>query len=434
MPDRRASLPSRRSFLRCGAAVLSAPAILSCGALGAAAPSERIVLGCIGMGGHGTNYNLPRLLGAKDARVVAVCDVFDDRRDAARARVDAHYGGKGKGKGCVGVTDFRRVLERSDIDAVMISTPDHWHVPMSILAIRAGKDVICEKPTLTVEEGRVLSAIVRRHKAVFQTSTEDRSIPCYHQMAQTVRNGVIGSVRKVHVRLPAGQRFPHEQPAPVPKGLDWNLWLGPAPEVPYTPNVTERQHWRHVWSYSGGKFSDWGMHQLDTVHWALDMERSGPVEVSGKGTVNPGSMYNTFVSYEVEYRYANGAVVHVRSGGTSLRFEGSDGWIGNKGWRARLEASSADVLAWKPDPDRGDVRLYTNPAGEHRDFLDCVKSRKDPYFPVEVGHRCASLLHIGNISMRLGRKLGWDPKAERFVDDAEADAMRSRPSRSPWSL
>jgi hypothetical protein len=267
---------------------------------------------------------------------------------------------------------------------------------------------------------------------VFQTSTEDRSIPVYHQMAQIVRNGLLGKLTRVEVELPAGQRFPDEDPAPVPKGLDYDLWLGPAPCAPYTPNRTERQHWRHVWDYSGGKFTDWGMHQLDTVQLALDMERSGPVRVEGKGTVNEGSMYNTFIEYDLKYTYANGVEVGVKSGGTSLKFHGKDGWVGNKSWRAPLEGSSKEILEWKPD--EGDIRLYTNPRGEHRDFLDCVKTRKDPYFPAEAGHRCSSLLHIGNISMLLGRPLRWSPKKEAFLDDARADAMRARPMREPWSL
>lgn len=422
---------SRRRFLRRSAKAtlaLSIPAWLPSGVHGAAAPSERITIGCIGMGGHGVRRNLSLLLQQKDARVVAVCDVFKDRWARARATVDERY----ESKGCDGYSDFRRIIDREDIDAVMISTPDHWHVLMSVLAIRAGKDVICEKPTLTVEEGRILSDTVKSHKAVFQMSTEDRSMPCYHHMAQVVRNGLIGDVKAVRVQLPAGQRFPNEDPLPVPKGLHYDLWLGPAPYAPYTANRTKPQHWRHIWDYSGGKFSDWGMHQLDTVQWALDVERTGPVEVAGEGTVNEGSMYNTFIEYKVRYRYATGVEVHVASGGTGLRFEGTDGWIGNKRFGGRVESSKDELVRWKPA--KGDIHLYINPRGEHRDFLDCVKSRKDPYFPAEIGHRCASLLHIGNISMRLGRKLRWNPQKESFVDAAEANAMCSRPMRKPWSL
>ena len=419
---------TRRGFLRCVAgSAVGFPLVLAWSRGAGGAPGDRIAIGCIGMGGHGTSWNLPRLLKEPDARVAAVCDVFADRREKARALVDAHYGAKG----CDACNDFRRILDRDDIDAVMISTPDHWHVPMSVLAVRAGKDVICEKPTLTIAEGRALCREVRKHKAVFQTSTEDRSIPCYHQMAQAIRSGAIGKVTRVEVTLPAGQRFPNENAAPVPEGLDWDLWLGPAPYVPYTPGRTEAQRWRHVWDYSGGKFSDWGMHQLDTVQLALDRERGGPIKVEGRGTVNEGSVYATFIDYEVTYTYADGVKVRVSSGGTGLMFHGTEGRIGNKEWRGPLEASPAEILSRRPG---GGAALPFNERGEHYDFLACVRSRKDPYFPVESGHRCASLLHIGNICMRLGRALAWDPVKEEFPGDAEANAMRARPMRAPWSL
>ena len=296
---------------------------------------------------------------------------------------------------------------------------------MSVLAVRAGKDVICEKPTYSIEEGQILVREVRKHSRVFQTSTEDRSVKCYHQMAEAVRNGRIGDVKSVQVYLPPGKRYPHEKPVAVPPGFDYDLWLGPAPAAPFTAHRTERMHWRSVWDYSGGLLTDWGMHQLDTVQWALGTEHTGPVEVDGQGTINEGSMYNTFVDYDLRYRYASGIELSIKSGGTALRFDGSDGWIGNAHFRAPCEASSAEILAFSPSVD--DVNLHTNPGGEHRDFLDALKTRRDPYFPVEAGHRCASLLHIGNIAMRLGRKLRWNPKAERFVGDAEADAMCSRP-------
>lgn len=422
-------LASRRRFLGHALGFAAAfPCVVSSRIFGQARPSDAIRMGCIGMGNHGVNRNLAMLLRQPDARVVAVCDVFEGRSESARARVDKKY----RNKECTSVHDFRKIIQRKDIDAVMISTPDHWHVLMSVLAMRTGKDVICEKPTLTIEEGRILCNEVKKHKAVFQMATEDRSLPCYHQMAQVIRNGLIGKVKTVKVELPAGQYFPNEDPVPVPKGLHYDLWLGPAPEAPYTPNRLERQHWRHVWDYSGGKFSDWGMHQMDTVQWALDMESSGPRKISGKGTVNPGSMYNTFIKYQVDYEYANGVKVEIRSGGTGMRFEGTDGWVGNPGFNRPLQASSPEILKWRPGAN--DIKLYTNRGGEHRDFLDCVKTRRDPYFPAETGHRCATLLHAANIAMRLGRALTWDPDREAFIGDKEANAMRSRPMRKPWRL
>lgn len=407
---------------------VSLPTIIPSSVLGNEAPSKKITIGMIGTGNHGIHRNLNMFLRQTDARVLAVCDVFKSRMRKAQGITDRHYGKNG----CTQHADFREILERDDIDAVMISTPDHWHTLMSAMAIRRGKDVICEKPTLTIAEGRFLSDLVKKSGKVFQTSTEDRSLFVYHRLAEAVRNGRIGKLEKIKVTLPAGQRFPNEKSTTPPNDLDYELWLGPAPYAPYTKNRTERQHWRHVWDYSGGKFSDWGMHQLDTAQWANDTEHTGPEHVSGKGTVNEGSIYNTFIEYEIDYRYANGVELNVKSGGTSLHFYGSDGWCGSKSWDSGLEASNKDIVR-EPIPDDG-LHLYTCKGGEHRNFLDCVKTRKDPYFPAEIGHRCASLCHLGNISMRLKTPLHWDPDKEEFIGNAKANSMRSRSMRQPWNL
>tara|TARA_B100000427_G_C15454544_1_gene571151 strand:- start:639 stop:1280 length:642 start_codon:yes stop_codon:yes gene_type:complete len=210
------------------------------------------------------------------------------------------------------------------------------------------------------------------------------------------------------------------------------MWLGPAPEAPYTISRTKQQHWRHVWDYSGGKFSDWGMHQLDTAQWANDTERTGPISISGKGTINEGSMYNTFVDYEIDYEYENGVKLNVKSGGTSIHFYGSEGWCGSKSWDSGLEANKKSIVK-DPIPKDG-LHLYTCKGGEHRNFLDCVKSRNEPYFPAEIGHRCATLCHLGNISMRLNQKLQWDPKTEKIGNSKEASSMLSRKMRKPWDL
>ncbi|MFT5123908.1 MAG: putative dehydrogenase [Kiritimatiellia bacterium] len=419
----------RRSFLKsAGASALGFPAIIPAHVLGADAPSNKITMGFIGVGGHGIGRNLNMFIKINDARVLAVCDVYKDRQVKARDIVDKWY----QQKGCAMVDDFQEILARDDIDAVQISTPDHWHVPMALLALRAGKDVICEKPTLTIRQGRVLSDEVKKRKAVFQVSTEDRSVEIYHRMAELVRNGRIGKLQSIHVELPAGHRYPHEEQIPVPDGLDYNMWLGPAPEAPFTKNRTAWMHWRHIWDYSGGLLTDWGAHQLDTAQWANDTEHTGPISVKGKGTVNEGSMYNTFVDYDLEYTYANGVKMYVKSGGTSLKFIGSEGWVGNAGWRKPLEASSDAILKSVIGPE--ETHLYTDIDGEHFNFIRCVKSRKDPYLPAETGHRIATLMHMGNIAMRQGRPLNWDPEKEQFVDDVEANKsiLMDRPLRAPW--
>lgn len=424
---------SRRKFLKklalTGAVGLT-PLVLPGGVFGAAgrpSPSHRITLGLIGVGGEGTR-NLMAFLGQPDAQIVAVCEVDPERRDAARDRIHQRY----QNKDCVTYRDFREVLARGDIDAVCISTPDHWHVPMSLLAIRAGKDVICEKPTLTIAEGRKLSETVSRYGRVFQTSTEDRSLRVYHRMAELVRNGRLGKLQRIHVGLPSGPGTRGDPtPQPVPPGFDYDLWLGPAPWAPYCAG---RIHWNFRWitDYSGGMLTDWGAHLIDTAQWANDTERSGPVEVEGVGKRHVGGLYDTFYEYQLRYRYANGVEMFVESGGVALRFEGTEGWVGNRGWTAPLEASSPAILESRIGPN--ETRLFTCPAGEHRNFLDCVKSRKDPYFPAEIGHRCSSVMHIGNIAMRLGRKLRWNPAVERFIDDETANRLLSKPTRAPWSV
>ena len=419
---------NRRNFL-ISALASSSPFYISKNEIyGKNAPSNKIAIGMIGTGNHGIHRNLNMFLRQKDAQIVAVCDVFKSRMLNAQSMVNNYY----KSKGCSIHSDFREILDRDDIDAVMISTPDHWHSLMSAMAIRRGKDVICEKPTLTVAEGRYLSDLVKKTGKVFQTSTEDRSLFIYHRLAEVVRNGRIGKLEKIKVTLPAGKRFPNENPISPPTDLDYDLWLGPAPFAPYTKSRTKQQHWRHVWDYSGGKFSDWGMHQLDTAQWANDTERTGPVSIHGKGTVNEGSMYNTFVDYEINYTYSNGVKLNVKSGGTSIHFFGSEGWCGSKSWDSGLEASNKNIVK-DPIPENG-VHLFTCKEGEHRNFLDCVKSRNEPYFPAEIGHRCATLCHLGNISMRLDQGLDWNPETEKITNSKAASSMLSREMRKPWNL
>ncbi len=424
----------RRMFLKCTAAAgagVALPYLVRPSALGRAgtvAASERIALGMIGTGSHGRDMNLRTFLTLDDARVVAVCDVVREQREIAREMVNKKYGNED----CAVYSDFREVLARADIDAVMISTPDHWHVPISIAAARAGKDVECEKPTLTVEQGRQLVETMKRYNRVFQWSTEDRSVDVYHRMCELVRNGRIGKVHTIKVELPSGPDRPgNPQPMPVPDGFDYDMWLGPAPWAPYTKDRC-LYDFRWILDYSGGELTDWGAHLLDGAQWGNDTEHTGPVEVEGKGVFWNEGLYNTAKEFHIEYTYANGVKLLVDSGTPSLRFEGSDGWIGNRGWRAPLQAEPASVLQSVIGPN--EMHLFTCPQGEQRNFLDCVKSRQECYFPPEIGQRCFTIAHIGNIAMLLGRKLKWDPERERFVNDDEANRMLGRAMRSPWHL
>ena len=430
---RTAKKIDRRQFIKgsAGAAAILAgvaPTIIPAHVLGADAPSNKITVGFIGVGDHGLGWNLSYYLKNKAAKVIAVCDVDSNRLYKAKETVNERYGNED----CAATKDFREVLARKDIDAVMISTPDHWHTIISLLAIQAGKDVQCEKPTLTIREGQVLSKAVRKHKKVFQTSTEDRAVPEYHRMTELVRNGRIGKLQRIEVVLPQQpQTAGDATPQPVPSTLDYEMWLGPAPFAPYNK---DRVHFnfRWIWDYSGGIICDWGAHLFDTAQWANDTEHSGPIEIEGTGTHWSGGLCNTVKDYDITYRYANGVVMTCKPGNPSIKFIGTDGWVGNTGWRAPVEASSPKILESKIGPE--EIHLYTNPAGEHDDFLQCVRSRKDPYFPVEIGHRVSSVCHLANLMVRLGRKLKWDPKAEQFLNDPEANKLLDRPRRNPWQL
>lgn len=420
---------SRRRFVRNGLAGIFAgglaPQVISARLLGAGAPSKKVTLGCIGVGVHGLGVNLKQFLQEDDCQVVAVCDVLAERRATARQTVDEKYGSKD----CKDYADFRAILARPDIDAVVISTPDHWHVTMALMAIEAGKKVFCEKPTLTIAEGRELADAVAQRKAYFATGLEDRSVIQYHKLAEVVRNGGIGKLRHIQVGLPIKPVYPRQDPVPVPKGLDYEFWLGPAPFRPYTPNLTDAQVWRQIRDFSGGALTDWGAHLVDTAQVANFAEDSSPVAVSGKGDIPPDSINSVPHTFDLHYTYANGVTLHVTSGKASIRFEGADGWVGNNGWLGRLEGSNMEV--YRKTYYAGTNRIWPRRPREHRDFLDCLKNGQPPMYTAEALHRLSTTLHLGAIAMELGRALKWDPQAEKF-DDAAANALRSRPRRMDW--
>lgn len=432
---------SRRRALQFAASALAAPLVLPSrifGKGGAVSPSNRITIGMIGVGDHGINRNMNLLHQNADAHILAVCDVDSLRKDAARDRNDRHFAkafNQPDYKSTTAHTDFREIIARDDIDAVMVSTPDHWHIIPSVYAARAGKDVICEKPlTLTIAEGRILSDTFRQHGRVFQTSSENRSIPSYRRMCEIVRNGRLGKLHRIEVGLPSGGRGPNlaklEFTDP-PATLDYDLWLGQAPVAPYHAG---RIHWNFRWlfDYSGGMLTDWGAHLIDLAQWAHDSELTGPMSVEGTGEIAPHPLYNTYTSFDLSYEYADGVKLRVFSKIPSLRFEGTDGWIDCQGWRGKVTASHERIL----EPlAPGELRLYgAVEDGEHRNFLDCVKSRRQCYAPAEVGHRTISIAHIGNIALLTGRKLRWNPQSEQFHDDPTANQMLTRPARDPWRL
>ena len=450
---------SRRSFLsktfQTGGGAALAVSASSLGLADIAAPSERIRVGLIGCGGHGSGWNLDQIFRCSDVQVAALCDVDSRRLAAARKRVDGFYGAKiGKAyRPSAAYGDFRKLILRADLDAVAICTPDHWHVIPAIMAAKCGKDVICEKPlTLFVDEGKALCKAVRESKRVFQTASENRSIDVYIRLVELVRAGVMGKLKHIEVGIPVGNtevriqqrdrgNYHQREPQTVPQALDYEMWLGQAPPMPFIP---ARTHGSFRWNlaFSGGVLTDWGAHMIDLAQWGHDTESTGPVTVEGTGDFPARTaVFNTTPTCEIRYEYADGVTMRLTTSGPKVRFEGTDGWIESVGWRGQLRASAPGMLESRIDADR--VKLYrpsriversVQEGGEHRNFYDCVKSRQDCYAPAETGHRTITIAHIGNISMMLGRKLHWDPAAEDFVDDPAASRMLTRVQREPWSM
>jgi predicted dehydrogenase len=386
--------------------------------------NERITLGFIGLGGQGSGH-LRGLLGKPQVQVRAACDVFEENRMNAKLRTDERYGNQD----CAAYKDFRELLDRGDIDAVVIATPDHWHTRIAISACEAGKDIYCEKPlTLTINEGKALVRAVRRYGRVFQVGSQQRSDRLFRFACELVRSGRIGNVQTVRVFLPDGPTGGWEPDTEPPTGLDWNMYLGPAPWVPYNK---ARTFWnfRWFWDYSGGQMTDWGAHHMDIAQWGLGTELSGPISAEGKGVPPTDGIYETFVRFEVTYKYPNGVTMIATSPERGTRFEGTDGWV--QVWRGGMDAQPKDLLYETLGPE--DVHLYES-NDHHGDWLNCIRTRQRPICDVEIGHRSVSVAHLGNIAMRLGRKVQWDPQREEFVNDDEANRWLFKPYRAPWYL
>ena len=397
-------------------------------------PNDRpgiALVGCGGMG-RGDAGNASRF-----GDIIAVCDVDASHVDeAARQFTKA-------GRAPAKYDDFRKVMERDDVHAVINATPDHWHTLINLAATLAGKDVYGEKPlTLTIDEGKRLIQAVHEHKTILQTGTQQRSDARFRLAVELVRNGRIGKLREVTVWLPAGLRDGPFQAAPVPAGLDWDYWLGQAPKVEYMP---QRCHlfFRYWYDYSGGTMTDWGAHHNDIALWAIGLP--GPAEVEAKPLAEPvPGGYTAYSEYEVKFTYANGVIENVRTtradniyGGVEdpqgqrngIRFEGANGWI----WvnRGTLKANDPELIK-APLPENGE-RVYVS--DDHMgNFFGCIRSRKSPICDVEVGHHSACISHLGAIALRVGRRLRWDPAQERFVGENATDgnAYVTREMRKPY--
>jgi myo-inositol 2-dehydrogenase/D-chiro-inositol 1-dehydrogenase len=436
---------SRRDLLQVSAAAgvaFALPHVVPATVFGAQAPSERIAVGCIGVGRMGSG-DLSEALGFKQVQVVAVCDLDAHRVERARAVVEAHYARQdadGTYQGCTSYGDFRELTARRDIDAVQIATPDHWHALPALEAARSGKDVFLQKPlTLTIQEGRVLSDTVRRCGRVFQVGSQQRSDMRFRQACELVRNGRIGKLHTIQVGFGTDPGCGPKPRMPVPENLDYEMWLGPAPWAPYTEDrvhpqnsITDRPGWLRISDYGAGMVTGWGSHHLDIAHWGMGTEDTGPVEIEGQAEFPKDGLWDVHGDFRIEYTYANGVKVIVaeekiyRNG---VRFEGDQGWVFVT--RGAIEAEPKSLL--QETIGAGETKLYVS--DHHKgNFYECVKSRAATIAPVEVGHRSCSVCLLGDIAMRTGRKLQWDPAQEQFVNDTQANAMLSRPMRAPWHL
>ena len=419
---------SRRRFLSCAAATAALPYFVPSSALGAdgtTAPSARITMGAIGIGGMGT-HDLKNFLQQDDVQVLAVCDVDTERRNKALNLVNERYGNTD----CAAYNDFYEVIARDDIDVLLIATPDHWHALIALAGAKAGKDMYCEKPiSLTVAEGRTVADTMKRYSRVYQSGTQRRSIRSFAFAVEMARSGRIGKLHTIHTDLAPGPACGPQQPQPIPQGFDYDRWLGPSPYAPYTP---KRCHgsFRWVFDYSGGQLTDIGAHFNDLAQWGNNTELTGPIEYEGRADFPTDGLFNTPTNFEITTTYANGVkmIMHDKSP-KAIKFVGDEGWVSVDD-DGNVDAEPKSILQLRRFTQHG----YSYMQGHHRNFLDCVKTRSRTIAPPEVAHRSTTTCHIGNICLRLGRKLRWNPQTEQFINDDQANRMLARAMRSPWHL
>ncbi|HPG65344.1 MAG TPA: Gfo/Idh/MocA family oxidoreductase [Candidatus Hydrogenedentes bacterium] len=426
---------SRRRFLAGSLAALAGPQVVRATTLGrgdAVAPSERIGLGFIGVGSRGTGH-VHTFLGRSEAQILAVCDAYRSKGDNLKAAVEAGYAAKGATNArCDVYQDFRELLARDDIDAVVIASPENWHALQGIAAVEAGKDVYGEKAlTLTVTEGRALVQAVRRCARVYQVGTQQRSSRDFRFACELARNGYLGKIHTIRVGVPGGRELPEAPPTPPPPDLDYELWLGPAPYTPHN-DLKGSFNWYFISDYCAGWIQSWGVHHVDIAQWGAPSLASGTIKVGGTATFPRAGLADTSVTWRVEYRTTDDLLLVFSDEGQQdhgCRFEGTDGWVLVN--RSGIWAEPASLLDVEIKPD--DEHLYES-LDHHTNFIECIRTRRDPAAAVEGGHSATTLTLVGDIATRLGRELTWDWATERFVDCDEANRMLSRPMRAPWRV
>ena len=437
------------------AAAAGFPTIVPASVFGQNAPSDRINIGAIGVGRISRVHDLPGIWKFDQAHVIAVCDLDSSRVEKGKALVNGYYAKK-TGKDYDGVTGYRNyheLLANKDVDAVVISTPDHQHAILAVAAVHAKKDVYLQKPaSLTIAEGRAMSNIVMSSGRILQVGSQQRSWKQFHRACELVRNGRIGQVKRVEIGLPGDPSGPDAPPMPTPANLDYDAWLGSTPEVYYTEMRVHPQHdfsrpgWLRCEQFGAGMITGWGAHHVDTAHWGMDTEHTGPIEIWGTAEFPTHGLWDVHGKFLTHALYENGVTMDI-SGDfpNGIKWYGTEGWIfvtrdsevtatdptkpGTK--LEPLMASDPKILDSVIGPN--EVRLYES-SDQHGNWLECIKSRKAPIAPAEIGHRACSTCLLHHIAMKTKRKLRWDPVKERFKDDDQANKMLSRPQRSPYRM
>lgn len=446
-------MQNRRTFVKNSLLGLSGMVIIPSRILGQRAPGNTIQIGQIGCDRIARSHDLPETMKYNDTRVMAVCDLDSKRAQEGKQFVETWYKENRNSVHPVSVyTDYKEMLENPEIDAVIISTPDHWHAQPAMEAALAGKDIYLQKPaSLTIKEGRQMSDILHRTGRILQIGSQQRSWTQFRVACELVRNGRIGNVHTIKIGLPGDPSGPEEPEMPVPENLDYEMWLGPTPYVYYTEKRVHPQDgysrpgWLRCEQFGAGMITGWGAHHLDAAHWGMGTEYTGPVEIEATAEFPTSGLWDVHGPFKVEAKYANGVTMHV-SGEypNGVRFEGDEGWIfvtrGNYTAtasdpiaedknRKALDASDPKILQSKIKDD--EIHLMVSEE-QHRNWLDSIKSRKPPIAPAEVGHRSCSACLLSHIAMKLPRRLHWDPQQERFIDDDEANSMLARPQRWPY--
>lgn len=451
----------RRNFIKKtvagSAGAFIVPTILPSNIFGKSIANSKINIGQIGCGRIARSHDMPGVMQYDNVRMIAVCDVDSNRLKDAQKLVKNYYKKNRGSENFVDVKmygDYKEMLMNPDIDAVIISTPDHWHSQPAVEAALAGKDIYLQKPTsLTIEEGRILSDIVQKKGTILQVGTQQRSSDQFRIAAELVRNGRIGKLHTVKVGLPGDPSGPEANPMPIPSNLNYDMWLGSTPKTPYTEIGVHPQKgygrpgWLRLEQYGAGMITGWGQHHFDSAAWGMDTEYTGPISVESVAQFPKSGLWNVHGDFMVKAEYENGITMYTSGGYTNgIKYIGSDGWIfvsrGNYSATASdpvskdknakaLDASDPKILNSKIG--KNEIHLYKSKE-QHGNWLDCVESRKQPISPIEIGHRACSVCLISHIAMKSDRKLLWDPKTERFKNDDVANKLLARPQRHPYGV